>query len=953
MHKLLSIFAILLVYALGSIAGGANPDDSAANSKFKPGDRVWTTADLKVRSGPGLDFEQIDSMADGNSMIKGNTGTILEGPVSKDEYTWWKISYDIGITGWSAEKYLELASNGPKQPDNFAPWSDDAVKWATDKDRIGSRNWNGECLRFVSNAFRQKDASGESGWSSAISAARDLYRFNQEQRGWQYAPKGAMIFFDKKGTNPDGHVGIYLGDGKNIINAYGTVQEISIEDAMAKGDVGKYIGWSYPPEAWRPETSGKSRSNEPTGKTESTNAMSSEPKPTSTNIESTGQSETDFTITPANVQNNIVYHMAVVGDSIAWGTGLNKDEKYSYIVAKWLAEQLGRPVNVKILAHTGATIESSNANSNDPISYPIYHPELASATPTLMEQADKLPDNIDFVLVSGGANDVGLDNVLMLDYGILNRWLGSSVDDIHKKAEDIRPSMFNLLSKLLSKCPNARIVVTGYYTGISEDSKGITEVVATMEPDSQGLPGYRELDGKNKGQVVEKSNVFAVTANESLSTAVDEANKNMRTANSRNLPYDRAAFTPIFFPSERCYGADQSWLWKMEQDPVAKTIKTNDHMFETRKKLLLDSGLYCRCEPLATCISEPSSPKNVIENADSTPAIAPEIMAEETAKVCKKYQRDKLDAVGHPNVKGAKNYSESIIREIRASWPTWLQPTVEAFDVSARSLISGESLEISYKVSDNGGSGLKQVELWRTQEKDKWPEKPIQTKVLADENGPRGSFTDSPSAPGKYWYGVHVVDNADNWNDQKNSNSNGKPSGSEPAEVEVIGAEFPEPKAVEEAFGSADSNLALKGEIYYLEDGAPSLPDFNSLTPIGTIYANVLNISSRSFDSGFPGVTERFEWFAIKYTGTFNINQEGGYAFRLLSDDGSRLIIDGNLVIDNDGQHSPKSVSGKAYLTQGQHLIEVDYFQGPRYDIALQLFWTPPGGFESIFNDGE
>ena len=29
---------------------------------------------------------------------------------------------------------------------------------------------------------------------------------------------------------------------KNIINAYGTVQEIAIEDAMAKGDVGHYLG---------------------------------------------------------------------------------------------------------------------------------------------------------------------------------------------------------------------------------------------------------------------------------------------------------------------------------------------------------------------------------------------------------------------------------------------------------------------------------------------------------------------------------------------------------------------------------------------------------------------------------------------------------------------------------------------------------------------------------------
>ena len=62
---------------------------------------------------------------------------------------------------------------------------------------------------------------------------------------------GAVIFFDGKGSNKDGHVGIYLGGGR-ILNAYGKVQEFTIDEAMAKFDVGQYIGWSYPPESWRP-----------------------------------------------------------------------------------------------------------------------------------------------------------------------------------------------------------------------------------------------------------------------------------------------------------------------------------------------------------------------------------------------------------------------------------------------------------------------------------------------------------------------------------------------------------------------------------------------------------------------------------------------------------------------------------------------------------------------------
>jgi hypothetical protein len=99
-------------------------------------------------------------------------------------------------------------------------------------------------------------------------------------------------------------------------------------------------------------------------------------------------------------------------------------------------------------------------------------------------------------------------------------------------------------------------------------------------------------------------------------------------------------------------------------------------------------------------------------------------------------------------------------------------------------LTSGESFKVNYKVSSNCSEGLKQVELWRKDETSDWLQ--INTNTLDGETGPLfGSFTDSPPAPGKYWYGVHVVDNAGNWNDEKNSNTNGQPSSFEPVKVEI------------------------------------------------------------------------------------------------------------------------------------------------------------------------
>jgi outer membrane protein OmpA-like peptidoglycan-associated protein len=70
----------------------------------------------------------------------------------------------------------------------------------------------------------------------------------------------------------------------------------------------------------------------------------------------------------------------------------------------------------------------------------------------------------------------------------------------------------------------------------------------------------------------------------------------------------------------------------------------------------------------------------------------------------------------------------------------------------------------------------------------------------------------------------------------------------------------------------------------------------------------------------------------------------GTYRFRLTSDDGSRLLIDGRQVIDNDGVHGEVQVEESVELAEGVHSIEVQYFQGPRFDVALVLEMAPPGG---------
>jgi outer membrane protein OmpA-like peptidoglycan-associated protein len=148
------------------------------------------------------------------------------------------------------------------------------------------------------------------------------------------------------------------------------------------------------------------------------------------------------------------------------------------------------------------------------------------------------------------------------------------------------------------------------------------------------------------------------------------------------------------------------------------------------------------------------------------------------------------------------------------------------------------------------------------------------------------------------------------------------------------------PAAAQQTFGTAgEVPFALHGRVYAIPENTEALPDFTALTPIGTLSTNVLNVETQSFEHGFPGITDRFEWFAIEYQGAFLIRDAGHYVFRLTSDDGSRLFIDDQKVIESDGIHGANAVTGEADLAEGVHTVRVQYFQGPRYEIALQLDW--------------
>jgi len=145
----------------------------------------------------------------------------------------------------------------------------------------------------------------------------------------------------------------------------------------------------------------------------------------------------------------------------------------------------------------------------------------------------------------------------------------------------------------------------------------------------------------------------------------------------------------------------------------------------------------------------------------------------------------------------------------------------------------------------------------------------------------------------------------------------------------------------------------LQGVIYRIPKNSKEIPDLRKIKPQGKIYTSSLNVPGRDFKEGFPGVTKRDEWFAIEYTGRFWIEKPDLYGFALTSDDGSRLFIDDQQVIDNDGLHPPATRFGIIELSGGIHNIRVQYFQGPRFNVALVLEVAIPHEALRVFSTDE
>jgi YVTN family beta-propeller protein len=121
------------------------------------------------------------------------------------------------------------------------------------------------------------------------------------------------------------------------------------------------------------------------------------------------------------------------------------------------------------------------------------------------------------------------------------------------------------------------------------------------------------------------------------------------------------------------------------------------------------------------------------------------------------------------------------------------------------------------------------------------------------------------------------------------------------------------------------------------------LPNFTALTPVasGTTPTITLALATQA-DS-----------FGLVFTNTLNAPTAGTYQFFTESNDGSRLYVDGTLVVDNDGLHGLRIRHGSIPLSAGSHTLRVEFFDRVGPEVLSVGYRTGNPAYQSIPADGQ
>lgn len=92
---------------------------------------------------------------------------------------------------------------------------------------------------------------------------------------------------------------------------------------------------------------------------------------------------------------------------------------------------------------------------------------------------------------------------------------------------------------------------------------------------------------------------------------------------------------------------------------------------------------------------------------------------------------------------------------------------------------------------------------------------------------------------------------------------------------------------------------------------------------------------------GSPRTVVQADDFSARWSRYIELTEAGTYRFTATGDDGIRVMVDGQVVVDGWYDHPAKTFSGDVALTVGHHLVVVEYYEKTGSAVA-KVTWTGP-----------
>ncbi|MFT2008230.1 alkaline phosphatase family protein [Pontibacter sp. 13R65] len=117
------------------------------------------------------------------------------------------------------------------------------------------------------------------------------------------------------------------------------------------------------------------------------------------------------------------------------------------------------------------------------------------------------------------------------------------------------------------------------------------------------------------------------------------------------------------------------------------------------------------------------------------------------------------------------------------------------------------------------------------------------------------------------------------------------------------------------------------------------LPVLKSIQPSSRWVSHEFQIDREQINELITGGNPNF---GLVYEGFLEIDRDGEYTFYAHSDDGSKVYLNDEEVVDNDGSHGVRERIGKITLKKGRNPIRVEFFNGGG-GYWLDVFYKGPG----------